>query len=130
MFKKIYIVLLLVFILLSSCLFVCASDINMNLQNNTTTSGTSNTASASKCFIFFTRSEFRFNKYSKYFVNSCWSIINIISNSHINKIKIVIIKFFSKIGKLENNFPILFLCIFYFKKTIILLNNYFKLYIF
>ena len=45
MFKKIYIVLLLVFILLSSCLFVCASDINMNLQNNTTTSGASNTAS-------------------------------------------------------------------------------------
>ena len=39
MFKKIYIVLLLV------CLFVCASDINMNLQNNTTTSGASNTAS-------------------------------------------------------------------------------------
>ena len=121
MFKKIYIVLLLVFILLSSCLFVCASDINMNLQNNTTTSGTSNTASPLNALSSLPEASF---------VNSCWSIINVISNSHINKIKIVIIKFFSKIGKLENNFPILFLCIFYFKKTIILLNNYFKLYIF
>lgn len=45
MFKKIYIVLLLVFILSSSILFVYASDINMNLQNDTTTGSTSNTAS-------------------------------------------------------------------------------------